>query len=515
MLLGAGVDGAVAPAAAGSGCVTGAGPRRPASSPTTRPVQRRRPMADHFTQPATLPAYERAIDHLNATHPGTRVLAIPGNDFAAYRWGDTIDTASARPADPALRHPRAADHGLAAHGRRPLRPRRADPGRAPRTGRPGPDGPADERRGPAGRVRPGLRALRHAPAPARCAQTSPPTPAGLSDPVVLRARRRPNVSPISTLDEQDLAAPANPAWPVAAGHLHRARPAAHRPGRVDTGAAGGGRRRDRARRHLAGAGLLEHHTPSTTPAPWTPSRPSSSRLLASGRDLVVTDTNRKQAFRWDTIAANTGYTETPARTRPQPTRATARSTSSPARRPTPDHRRLHGAVDGHRLLLRQHDHLHSPRTGPPAPSTATLDTAWETGTFVADPRASGGRSHFAHAGDHRPRHPRPAPDGARRPVDHQGHPDLRRRPPGHRSLGPASRTAGGQIITFPARTFPTLRITIDATSDDHASPATAAPVGFAEVARSPASTSSRSSRCPTTSCPRPGPPRSTTASPSS
>ena len=33
-----------------------------------------------------------AIDHLNATHPGTRVFAIPGNDFAAYRWGDTVDT---------------------------------------------------------------------------------------------------------------------------------------------------------------------------------------------------------------------------------------------------------------------------------------------------------------------------------------------------------------------------------------------------------------------------------------
>ena len=34
----------------------------------------------------------QAIDHLNATHPGTRVLAIPGNDFAADRWGDTVDT---------------------------------------------------------------------------------------------------------------------------------------------------------------------------------------------------------------------------------------------------------------------------------------------------------------------------------------------------------------------------------------------------------------------------------------
>src|SRR5580700_557089 len=50
-------------------------------------------VANNFTQPASLPAYEMAaINHLNATHPGTRVFAIPGNDFASYRWGDTIVT---------------------------------------------------------------------------------------------------------------------------------------------------------------------------------------------------------------------------------------------------------------------------------------------------------------------------------------------------------------------------------------------------------------------------------------
>ncbi len=54
-------------------------------------------IANNFTQPASLPSYElAAINHLNATHPGTRVFAIPGNDFAAYRWGDTVDTPSPR-----------------------------------------------------------------------------------------------------------------------------------------------------------------------------------------------------------------------------------------------------------------------------------------------------------------------------------------------------------------------------------------------------------------------------------
>ena len=50
-------------------------------------------VANGFTQPASPPTYVRqAAAALNDKHPGTRVYALPGNDFAAYRWGDTIDT---------------------------------------------------------------------------------------------------------------------------------------------------------------------------------------------------------------------------------------------------------------------------------------------------------------------------------------------------------------------------------------------------------------------------------------
>ncbi len=49
-------------------------------------------VADHFTQPSPLPGYvTRAAAALNAEHQGTRVLAIPGENFAAYRYGDVID----------------------------------------------------------------------------------------------------------------------------------------------------------------------------------------------------------------------------------------------------------------------------------------------------------------------------------------------------------------------------------------------------------------------------------------
>ena len=39
----------------------------------------------------------------------------------------------------------------------------------------------------------------------------------------------------------------------------------------------------------------------------------------------------------------------------------------------------------------------------------------------------------------------------------------------------------GQTLTFPARTFHTLRLTIDATTDNTATPLTASAVGFSEV----------------------------------
>ena len=55
----------------------GPGPSSPTASPSRPPPPR------YVTQAAVA---------LDTTHPGTRVYALPGNNFAAYRWGDTIDT---------------------------------------------------------------------------------------------------------------------------------------------------------------------------------------------------------------------------------------------------------------------------------------------------------------------------------------------------------------------------------------------------------------------------------------
>ena len=99
MLLGSGVSAAVAPAARRS-----ASSRRCWSpawwSPTTRPSSTATPRwpAASPSPPRCPPTERAAAAHLNATHPGTRVLAIPGDDFAAQRWGDTVDTGDAGPA---------------------------------------------------------------------------------------------------------------------------------------------------------------------------------------------------------------------------------------------------------------------------------------------------------------------------------------------------------------------------------------------------------------------------------
>lgn len=48
--------------------------------------------SEYLERDEAIPAYwQRAIRDLAAGDPGTRVLALPGSDFASYRWGDTRD----------------------------------------------------------------------------------------------------------------------------------------------------------------------------------------------------------------------------------------------------------------------------------------------------------------------------------------------------------------------------------------------------------------------------------------
>ena len=142
--------------------------------------------------------------------------------------------------DPAVRDPRAADHGVTAHRGRAGGRGRSAPERGHGLERHGPDGIAAQRGRRARPVRPGLRALRH-PEPADSWPPSwPPPPPGLVDPVSY-GTPRPNVSLLPHFDEGITGPAGQPGLAVAAGVLHGDRPPTHRPHRVDGHSPGGGR----------------------------------------------------------------------------------------------------------------------------------------------------------------------------------------------------------------------------------------------------------------------------------
>jgi hypothetical protein len=432
-----------------------------------------------YTEPAKLPGYETAaIAHLNANHQDTRVLGIPGNDFASYRWGDTVDTPQPAFLDrPFVTREQQVMGSIAT----------ADTLFAM-------DNPIQSGTEQWDSLAPMARLLsvgdvlveydqryEHygVPQPQLLAQQLTQTPTGLFDPVDF-GRSRPNISSYSTLDEQDLSSLTALPWPAPLVDYTVKDPRPITRAESDAGAvvvAGDATGLE----DLAGLGMLDTDsaiyysgTLDTTPK-------QLKQLVADGAALVVTDTNRKQAFRWDTLSANYGETETPsqnpAKTDPSDSPidlfpgapADSKGVASYV-----------GALDvtassyGNTVSYTPEDRAYNAVDG-------NLDTSWNTGTFVPDPAGQWWQARFSNpvttdhvtlvqpqTGDRRRWITRATLtfDGTRAfTVD----------------LGASSRTSSGQVISFPQRTFHTLRITIDATSDDHMPIPSASAVGFAEV----------------------------------
>jgi arabinofuranan 3-O-arabinosyltransferase len=436
-------------------------------------------IANNFTQPASLPSYQmQAITHLNATHKGTRVLAIPGNDFASYRWGDTVDTPQ-----PAYLTRDFVTREQQIMGSIPT----ADTLYAM-------DDPIQEDTANYNALAPMARLLSAGdvlveydqryehfgvPQPQSLALQLLETPAGLSDPIGFGAPR-PNISTDSTLNEQDLASPSDLGWPNPLITYTVPHPRPILRGESDRGAilvSGDAT----AVNDMAGIGLL-----NTTSALFFSGtlHGDASRirsLAADGGQLVLTDTNRKQSFRWDTLNANAGATETPSENpaktdlsdspidlfgaAPISTRTTAK---------------YHGAVSvtassyGNSVSYTPEDRAYSAIDN-------NLDTAWITGTFVPDPAGQWWQAVFAHpvTTDHivvvQPQKGDRARWVSKVTVSFDG------RAPVTYALGQKSHLAAGQVLTFPTRTFHTLRLTIDGTTDNTAPPLTASAVGFSEV----------------------------------
>ncbi len=436
-------------------------------------------IANNFTQPAALPSYEvAAINHLNATHPGTRVFAIPGNDFAAYRWGDTVDTPQ-----PALLNRDFVTREQQIMGSiatadtlyatdEPLQDDTANMNALAPMARLMGAGDLmveyDQQYERYGVPQPQLLALQLAQ-----------TPLGLTDPVSFGSPR-PNVSIDSTLNEQDLSVQGNIGWPPPIVTYTVPDPRPMLRGESDTGAivmegdATG-------LNNLAGLGLLNTDSAVYYAGTLAQDPPRLHALASQGAQLVLTDTNRKQAFRWDTLTANAGYTEAPeddpAKTdlSDSPIELFPGTTISSKTYAT-----YVGAVN---VTASSYGNSvsYTPEDAASSAIDDDFDTAWITGTFVPDPAGQWWQAQLTNpvTTDHitlvQPQRGDRARWVSAVTLTFDG------KDPVHEDLTPASHLTSGQTVTFPTRTFHTLRVTIDGTTDDTAPPTTASAVGFAEV----------------------------------
>ena len=349
-------------------------------------------IANNFTQPASLPAYQlAAIKHLNATHPGTRVFAIPGNDFSAYRWGDTVDTPQ----------PAFLNRDFVTREQQILGSiATADTLYA--TDAPLQDGTANMNAlAPMSRLM-GAGDLMveydqqyeryGVPQPQLLALQLLHTPLGLTDPMSFGVPR-PNTSVDSTLNEQDLSVSGNVTWPSPIVTYTVPNPRAMVRGESDTGAvvmegdATG-------LNNLAGLGLLNTDS-AIYYAGTLANQPARLQGLASqGAQLVLTDTNRKEAFRWDTLTANSGYTETPSDNPAKTDLSDSPIELFPGTTITSkSYASYVGAVNvtassyGNSVSYTPEDQAYSAIDN-------NFDTAWITGTFVPDPKGEWWQSQF-------------------------------------------------------------------------------------------------------------------------
>ena len=388
-------------------------------------------VASFFVQPAKLPSLsdegDHAPEHHPPGHPGPRhprraVRVVP---VRRHRRPPAAGIPH-----PPIRDPRAAGHGLdrdRRHARRPRRPDRAGH-RAVVVARP--DGPAAQRRRRPRPVRPALRALQLARAPA--ARPRPGQDARRAErPGQLRhaptqhaellLRRRPEPGP-------DHPAPQ----PPATGRLHRRQPPPGHPGRVERGGADRGGRRGRAggprrrgpaqhrQRHL----LREHPRQGPGPAGRTARRRRRGGAHRHQPQAGVPLEHLRRGLR---LHRDPGRQPGPERPVGFPPRS---HPSGPDR--LEDGRRLPRRARRDRVLVRERRLLCARdlrlRGDRQQPRHQLDDRDRDTRPGRAVVAAPAG------PGDHdRPSHTRPAPERQHQPDHHPRHPHLRRRPTGDRA----------------------------------------------------------------------------------
>ena len=390
---------------------------------------------ENLQRDENIPSYwSKAIAALDAGPHDTRVLEIPGADFASYRWGQTVD-----PITPGLMD-------------RPYVARELVPWGSPAS--------ADllnalDRRLQEGVLEPSaiapiarlmsvgdvvyradletdrfdlVRAV-----PAWLLLTKPSVPTGLGTPVAYGTSLGPPLHASQT-DEIALALPPNAADPPPVSVF----PVQEAPSIVraeDASAplvvSGDGE----GLVDLASLGALANGTPVLYSGTYAGDTPALRREIAQpGSVLVVTDSNRKRARRWGLIRDVEGATERADETALTTDEGDARLDVFPERR----YRRVHGRAVPERAG--EHDPLRQPHLLLERDArVARTRRRREHGVARGRPRAGEGREdprRSRPSGHHGSREPRPA---ARRPegsVPHQGAAHVRR----WRSRSPSTST---------------------------------------------------------------------------
>ena len=435
-------------------------------------------VVDGLTQPSRLPSYEvAAARYLDSVSPSTRVLAIPGNAFAAYTWGDTNDTPQ-----PALLHRPFVTREQQVMGSMAT----ADTLYAI-------DEPIQTRIQDWSALAPMARLLSAGDVMVEYDQTSArygsvqavtlartlqTVPEGLT---LARTFGRPGEGVARpTVDAELLAGtPRTPKPPPLAVYaVHEPRPIVRaEPDRGALVVAGDATGLEA----LAAQGLLGT-SGAVYYAATLDSNPSLlRRLAAEGATLVVTDTNRKQSFRWNGLSSNAGQLETA--TQDTTTRTPSSSPLdlfSSATDPTPPagSRTVATYVGAAEVTASSYGNpvTYAPEQRAYSAIDGDLRTAWETGAFTSDVDgqwwqvAFGHRVRAGHVTLVQPLYGQHKRSISRVTLTFTG------RRPVTAELGAPSRTRTGQRIDFPVRSFQTLRVTIDATTSEQPGS-----VGFAEV----------------------------------
>ena len=437
-------------------------------------------LANGFNQPAVPPAYTRAAAAaLDKAHPGTRLYALPGNNFGAQRWGDTIDTVY-----PGLMTRPFTTHEQQIMGSLPT----ADVLEAV-------DGPLQNGVMNWNAMAPMASLLSagdilvqydqayeryDTPNPQTLAAQLTTTPAGLVNPVPY-GKPRPNVPLVPHFGEGSLTLPANPGWPAPLVSYTVANP---RPiVRTESTAAplvvAGDANGVVA---VASVGLLSGNPMILYSGTLDTNAALKKATLANPANLVVTDTNRKQGYRWNSLNENTGYTETAAQ---GPDKADPSDAPLDLFPGAPANAHTTAVLNGVSSVTASSygsSITYLPEDRPAAALDGNPQTAWLTNSFTNQigqwwqvaldkPRA-----------EHQLLLVQPQTGDPDRHIAQVtltfdgGHPVTI-------PLSPASRTAAGQVVTFPERTFTTVRITLSGvTVDNPSSPVgSRSSVGFAEV----------------------------------